>query len=145
LQKYNPDTLKKEFDKKKLNVIGFRLEEMWFYNAAWQMSEERIIGICPMAMDENDGTITEFFRIYFPELRSITATEKVAIKDAAYISNLDDVFWFRYYSASISIYKKISGEGKLPTEALVKDEEGQTDMELLDTEHDLWISLTEKK
>ena len=145
IKKYNPDTLKKELDKKKVNVTGFKLSEVWFYNAAWQMSEERIIGVCPLVKDGSKEKMTELFWIYYPELRGIIASDKVSINGADYISNLDDVFLFRYYSGSISTYQKIHMEGKLPKETLVKDDAEQTEMELLDMEHDQWISLTEKK
>lgn len=128
-------------------VIGFKIKEDWFFNSNKQLSEVRIIGLCPIIKSQDKGQVSELFWIYFPELRKLMAMEQVDIKGAASIKTMDDIFYFRHFSSNIykesNIYHLEIADYKSGDE--IQEEAEQIEMTLLDIEHNIWIGQTEKK
>lgn len=150
------DTLSDEFEKEltaadiksKITntpiVIEYKIKEDWFFDSSWQLSEIRIIGLCPVIKDK-DGKQTDLCWIYYPTLRGILASEKVNINGEPLISTLEDVFQFRCFSSNI--YKESNNYGRkisdYKTGDAIKKESEAIEMAILDLEHDTWIRLTE--
>jgi len=144
---YNVDSIKNKINEQTFDVVRYKISEVYFFNSSWQLSETRIIGICPVIKDKTSGKESELFWIYYPEFRSILAAEKLTVKDEAFITNLEDVFFFRYFSSSIynEEDKYDIAISELNNRTAIKKVAEKTEMDLFDIEHDLWISLTEKK
>jgi hypothetical protein len=128
---------------KTFEIAGYKIKEDWFYNSSWQLSETRIIGICPVIKDKN-GEMIDLFWIYYPELRPIIVTEKVETNVNSLIKNLDDVFYFRDFSSTIykesNVYDRKIADYK--TRNGIKEEADKIEMSILDLEHDIWIKST---
>jgi|GEM_PF-5335193 hypothetical protein len=103
-------------------VIGFMLKVDWFYDTNYGLMDCRLLGICPMVVrtklasldivnskylvanveDSGKDTISLFW-VYYPQVRPYLAKEKISDTNTpSYIQNLDDVFFWKYYSQVIS-------------------------------------------
>jgi hypothetical protein len=140
---YNQDSIASILKKEKFEVVAYKISEIWFYDTSWQLSETRIIGLCPVIKDKTSGAEMELFWLYYPELRSILVQDKLIIKDEALISNMEDVFQFKYFNSQIS--QEFVYEEKEKANSITNEKSELIQMDLLDKEHDLWIALTEKK
>jgi hypothetical protein len=135
------------------NVIGFLTKEDWFYNIDAGIMDYRILGICPIAVIKHtikDDTINAKYLVensigeghdtigmcwlYYPQLRKYLAKEKIIDSNApSLIKNMEDVFFWKYYSF------KIVGDGLIyRREGLMKDN-WQFRMKFVDVEHDIWL------
>ncbi|MCC6372589.1 MAG: hypothetical protein IT236_16415 [Bacteroidia bacterium] len=127
-------------------VVGWKIKEDVFFNSELQGSESRIIGICQVVKNKKDGTLTDLYWLYYPAIRTALAKEKVQAKDLpSEITNLDDVFFFRYF------YGRIAKESNVYDRAIKKyalsDEEQKLEsdnieMSMIDEEHNRWLELT---
>lgn len=125
-------------------VTGYRIKEDSFFDRERMVSETRIIGICPVALDLRSNDTTSLYWIYFPQLRKYMAQKTIAGQDLpGKIRTLDDLFFYRYFSSEIyrtdnqadlqiSDYK----QGKD-----IREEAERMEINLIENEHDLWISL----
>jgi hypothetical protein len=129
------------------DIVGYRIKEDWFYNYSWQLSETRIIAICPIIKRKDTGDLMDAFWIYYPELRNIFASEKIEIAGEKNISSLEDIFMFRRFNSTIykesNIYNKKIAD--YVTDKSVKELVERIEIELLDLEHDAWINTTNKQ
>jgi gliding motility associated protien GldN len=137
--------LKSKIAKQDFNVVGFKIKEDWFYNSSWQLSESRIIGLCPIIADKATGKQTTLFWVYYPQLRNVLASEKFAVKNNPLIATFDDAFQFRYFSSNIykesTIYDKEIADYK--TGNAIKEEAERIELGMIDSEHDCWIKLSQ--
>ncbi len=144
---YNADSVKNNINKKNMEVVKYKISEIMFFNSSWQLSETRIIGICPVVKDKTSGNESELFWIYYPEFRGILATEKVTLKGETFLTNLENVFYFRYFNSTI--YKEENKYDRAISDIYrggqIIEVAEKTEMDMFDAEHDIWISLTEKK
>ena len=139
--------VKSKIANRTFDIIGYKIKEDWFFDMSLQLSETRIIGLCPVIKDKNNGKQTDLFWIYYPELRGILASKKVALKGEPLISTVEDIFQFRYFFSNIykesNIYDRKISDYKSGNS--IKDEAERIEMEIIDMEHDIWIGLTKKK
>ena len=126
------------------DVVAYKIKEDWFFDSSLQLSESRIIGLCPVIKNK-DGNPTDLCWIYYPTLRGILATEKIKINDEPLITTMEDVFQFRYFNSSI--YKESNNYNRkisdYKTGKAIKEEAEAIEMAILDLENNTWISLTE--
>ena len=130
-------------DTSNYKIIAFKIKEDCFFDNERLVSESRIIGICPVAIEKEDTL--DLYWIYFPELRKFLAQEKIQrTKLPLNVKTLDDLFFFRYfygqiykesniYDRTISSYK--TGKG-------IDKEAERIEISIIESEHDIWISFT---
>jgi hypothetical protein len=124
-------------------VIGYRIVEDCFYDNKRWVSESRIVGICPVGVDIKSGDTTDLYWLYFPYVRKALASQKVAGKGIPlHIRTTDDLFFYRCFASQI--YKDDNLMDKelrfLKPGADLRKESERIEIELLETEHDLWLS-----
>ena len=129
------------------NMIGYKVKEDAFLDTERLLLESIIIGICPVVVNIENKDTMDLFWIYFPDFRKVLAQEKtLQFYTPSYIKSFDDVFFFRYFYAQIykesNMYDRPIAKYK-SKEDIAKEAE-RIEMNILDTEHDFWISLTKK-
>jgi len=133
-------------DTANIKIIGLNIKEDWFFDTERLVSETRIIGLCPMAVNTITHDTTALYWIYFPEIRKYLAQEKIKdTKLPSYINTLDDLFFFRYFSSSIykeeNVYdRKITDYYKTREE--IEKEAERIEINVIESEHDIWVSFT---
>jgi len=125
-------------------VIAYKLKEDTFFDNERLVSESRILGICPVAIDLKTKDTVDLYWIYFPHLRSCLATEIVPYEssDASEdILTFDNLFFFRHFYGEI--YKE-SNVNDQPISAYTSAGERTNEIErieisIIETEHDYWL------
>lgn len=123
---------------------GFIIKEDAFFDRDRQVNETRILGICPLLVNDT-GDTTKLFWAYFPELRKYMAKEMVS--DASlpeYIKTLDDLFFYRHFTAQIikesNVYDRYIKDYAFDE---VKEAE-RIEISTIEAEHDFWMELNGK-
>ena len=134
------DTLSNEVDPNLYRHIAFKTKEVCFFDSERMLMDSRIIGICPVAINKISGDTTDLYWIYYPYLRPFLAEEKVKSNGMpAYISNLDDLLFYRQYSGIIFYVRNWQNPTpELKIENATEDFSKQAIIELIETEHDIW-------
>jgi hypothetical protein len=148
--KYNPDDwdmsfkdtidiTQAPFDTINYRVIGFLTKEDWFYNIDMGIMDYRVLGLCPLVVKKNelnvksDSLITKLCWIYYPRARKYLAKENVSDVDyPSYIKNLDDIFFWKCYGASICAESSVSGASPIKDGWKLR-------LLLVDAEHNTWL------
>lgn len=138
-----------EIDISSAKVIGFKIKEDAFFDNKRSVSETRIIGISPVVINKQSGDTSDLYWIYFPEIRKYLAKEKIEQKGIpAKIKTYDDLFFYRYFHGQILTEKSSSCCSKatteLKTDAEKEEESKRIEIDMIETEHDLWIRLLKK-
>ena len=141
---FTVEEFKKTFDLKNIEIIGYKIKETFFIDSVRKISESRIIGICPVAVNKTDKLKSfDLCWLYYPDIRVGLTTEKINNSDP-FIRSLDDVFIFRYFSSIIykedNVYDKEIKDYKSGKAEIDKEAE-RIMLKMLETEHDYWISL----
>lgn len=133
-------------DTSSIKIIGYKIKEDSFFDNERLVSESRIIGICPVVVNTIKQDTIDLYWIYFPEIRKYLAQEKIQHANLPLkIKTLDDLFFYRYfygqiykesnvYDRQISVYK---------TGKEIEKEAERIEINLIESEHNIWISLTE--
>ncbi len=150
------DVFNTPIDTSTFNVIGFLIKEDWYYDVDYGMLDCRILGFCPIAVkrhlakedtinarylmknveDWNRDTVGLFW-VFYPQARKYLAMENVTDTGIPnYVKNLDDVFFWRYYSEIINDESAMYGMAK------VKDSWALRSI-MLNLEHNIWMGGTE--
>ena len=119
------------------NIIGFRIKEDFFFDKNRKLSETRIIGLAPIYFDSTVNDNRELCWLYFPQLRK----HLVKIHDSFSGSNLDNLFFERNFFGEV--YQTQNSYDKMDAESIKKDLKFK-DIELLLTEHQIWLFLEGK-
>lgn len=117
-----------------VDVIGFRIKEDFFFDKNRKLSETRILGLAPIYIDSTTNIKREICWFYYPEIRKIF----VKIKDPNLHSNLDNLFLERHFFGEI--YKTLDRFDRIDDDDR-RNELKSLDIELLMTEHDIWLYL----
>ncbi|ASS49099.1 MAG: hypothetical protein A3D31_04785 [Candidatus Fluviicola riflensis] len=133
----NPDNYK---------VISYKLKEDNFFDNERLLSESRILGICPVAIDLKTKDTVDLYWIYFPHLRSCLAAEITpyqSIDASDDIRTFDDLFFFRDFYGEI--YKESNISDKPISAYASSDEERAKEIQrieisMIEIEHDFWMS-----
>jgi gliding motility associated protien GldN len=125
-------------------IIKYEIKEDWFFDKQRSVLDVRIIGICPVVYDMQNGQIAgekALFWLYFPECRYVFQNFFVYNpgNDAQRMS-YDDLFWKRQFSSYIhkesNIFDRTVSPSWIGVEALLESEKIKGEMFQL--EHDLW-------
>ena len=132
------------FNKQK--IIAYKIKEDRFFDNERLLSEDRILGICPLVMNSETNEQTELAWIYFPDFRKALAQQKRLNKNIIpNIFTYDDLFFFRYFYGKIikqsNVHDRPIAKYKFTSKEIDK-EALRIEMDLIDTEHNLWISYT---
>lgn len=137
------EELKQIPDTSALQIIGYQIKEDTFFDKDRLVSESRIIGICPIAVNKKTKDTIALYWIYFPELRELLANEQVQVSKQ--INSLDDLFFYRYFYGQIykesNVYDRPVSAYANGLEAIKESE--RIEMSMIESEHDIWISLAE--
>jgi hypothetical protein len=124
------------FNNKK--IIGYKIKEDSFFDTDRYLFETRILGICPVYIDNMSKDTTDLYWIYYPQIRQYLST--VIPSNFHKVSNVktyDDIFLFRnFYSV---IYKSGWVFNKVEKKDLIQKENEKDEIELIEKEHDLWL------
>lgn len=132
---------------KNYSLFAFKIKEESFFDLDKMVMETRIIGIAPVGIHKTKKDTTEFYWLYYPELRPVLAREQLEYdkNTTPYIENLDDLFLFRDISGRIikesNIYDRQIKEYANGIEA--EKEAERIELSIIRSEHDLWLSLSE--
>ncbi len=143
---YSIEELTNKYDFNKIEIIAYKIKEIWFFDNVRKISESRIIGICPVAVYRLDTSKQfDLFWLYYPDIRANLAKEKLNFA-LPNIKNLDDVFFFRYFSSKIykedNVYNKEIKDYKNGNEIDVEAE--RIMLNLFESEHDFWLEFSKK-
>ena len=116
------------------DIIGLRIKEDFFFDKNRKLSETRILGLAPIYIDSITNIKREMCWFYYPEIRKIF----VKIKDPNLNSNLDNLFLERNFFGEI--YKTLDRFDRMDDDDR-RNELKSLDIELLMTEHDIWLYL----
>ncbi|HLP54104.1 MAG TPA: hypothetical protein VK151_03710 [Fluviicola sp.] len=132
----NPDNYK---------VISYKLKEDNFFDNERLLSESRILGICPVAIDLKTKDTVDLYWIYFPHLRPVIATEiaqYTSNSTSHVIKTFDDLFFFRDFYGEI--YKESNVNDKPIADYISTAEEKAKEIQrieisMIEIEHDYWM------
>lgn len=144
---YSLKEITDKYDFNKIEIIAYKIKETWFFDNVRKISESRIIGICPVAVYKSDTTKQiDLFWLYYPDIRVNLAKEKLNFA-LSNIKNLDDFFFFRYFSSYIykedNIYNKEIKDYKNGNEIDVESE--RIMLILIESETDFWYKFAWEK
>lgn len=126
-------------------VISYKLKEDTFFDNERFVSESRILGICPVAIDLKTKDTVDLYWVYFPKARSIFAKERVKQNASDFyeeIRTFDDLFFFRDFYGAIykesNVYDKSVSDYTSSPEERAKESQ-RIEISLIETEHDYWM------
>ncbi|MCB0410269.1 MAG: hypothetical protein KDD29_08620 [Flavobacteriales bacterium] len=134
-----------EIDTSKIEVIGFKIKEDFFFDMNRVVSETRIIGVCPVVINHETNDTIDTYWVYYPAARKYLAQVSIQNKSTPEkIKTLDDLFFYRFFSGKII---KISNVYDRYIKDYLKKEKQEKEAEkfelfLIEREHNIWISLT---
>ncbi len=118
-------------------IIGFRVKEDFFFDKNRKLAETRILGLAPIYFDSITSQKKEICWFYFPQIRKIL----VKLNDSGLNSNMDNLFLERiFYGEIYKTADKFDREEDADLGSYFKS----LDIELLLTEHDIWLYLEGK-
>jgi len=152
---YADHKLKQHFDVDSINnllankqnlITGYRIYESYNFYTTFQLSDTRIIALSPIISNSVSGISSHLGWIRFAELRKGLINQKLAAASPS-IKNLDDAFYFQYFSSSIykesNIYNREISDYVFSA-AEIAAESDRIDLGLIDSEHNMWLLLTDK-
>lgn len=128
---------------KNYKIIAWKLKEDFIYDIERNVSETRIIGICPVGVNTQSKDTSDLYWVYFPMMRLPFAA--MIMKNKAVSStpiSMDDYFFQRKFSGEI--YKQSNRDDLLISEYCstpekVKFEQQRIEIEMIETEHEIWL------
>ncbi len=124
----------KDITLKNTKIVGYKIKEDIFTDNQRYVFESRIIGICPVIINETTKDTTDLYWIYWPYIREHLAKEKIKEETlSSRVKTLDDLFFFRNFSSTI--YKESFVFDKAKTYDSSNDEK---EIELIEFEHGMW-------
>lgn len=121
-------------------IVALRLLDYAYFDIKNALMEFRVQGIGPVGVHNNAGDTATLFFVYFDlDLRETEINPKQV---ATNIKNFDDLFFYRAFSSQIlkhgEMYPRpISDSAK--SKQRVKHEAERMEIEMIETEHDLWM------
>ncbi|MGB3949058.1 MAG: hypothetical protein WBM13_13820 [Bacteroidia bacterium] len=142
VNKIDAKDIKKKLDSIKFNVVSYKIKEDWFFDTVRNISETRIIALCPVIRIKETKIEQDLIWIYYPDFRKILATEKIVVRENnnSAINTLDDIFMFRFFNSRIY---KFDNEIIESNNFLKNNNLDYLTVYLIEKEHDAWLSITE--
>jgi hypothetical protein len=143
------DKFTKEFsfntDISSIKLICFKIKEDCFFDNERLVSESRIIGLCPIAVNTVTRDTVDLYWVYFPQIRKYLAQEKIQQTGLpTKIRTFDDLFFYRYFCGQI--YKESNVYDRpiatYTTGKEIDKEAERIELSLIESEHDIWIRFT---
>lgn len=133
-------------DTSSIKLIGYKIKEDCFFDNERLVSESRIIGICPVVVNKIKQDTVDLYWVYFPQIRKYLAQEKIQQTGLpVQIKTFDDLFFYRYFYGQVykesNVYDRPISTYKTGKE--IEKEAERIEISLIESEHDIWISLTE--
>lgn len=129
-------------------IKQYMVKEEWYFDKQSSSLNVRIIGICPIRefLRENDDPTQvqrqKVFWIYYPEARSLLATNQVLNQyNQAQSMSFDDLFIKRYFNSYIVKESNVFNNRDISAYLAGKDamlESKRIEKEIFDFEQDLW-------
>jgi hypothetical protein len=120
-----------------LELVSFRIKEDFFIDNTRQLSETRIIGLCPVVKKSEDAEPEELCWLYYPYIRPFLSTYEI-ISNNPKIENLENLIFYRQINGKVykdtHIHSNISEYAKIHP-ALY-------DCMQFELEHDYWKQIT---
>ncbi|MCW9041552.1 MAG: hypothetical protein OQJ69_02950 [Flavobacteriales bacterium] len=134
-----------KIDTSALKVIGFKLKEDFFFDMNRVVSESRIMGVCPIVVNQTTKDTIDAYWVFYPETRKYLSQVKMESDSTPQkIKTLDDLFFYRYFYGRIikqsTVYDRYLKD-YLTGEKLLKEAE-RIELYLIEQEHNIWINLT---
>ena len=141
---FNTPLKHSEINSNFVKFIGYKIKEDWFFDNERMVSEMRIIGICPVAIDTFKHDTIDLYWLYFPKIRRYLAMEKINVVGVPpEITNYDDLFFYRYFYSNI--YKEANFKNKEISDYKngddINKEAERIEINIIEMEHDTWKKL----
>jgi len=150
---YDPGILQEpllSFDNDSIRLIGYKLRHEWIFDNVRLVSEFRPLEFCPVVVRDSGQDTIDLFWIRYWDCRKIFAG--ITLSDSCCegkINTMDDLFFYHYFHGSIYMergYKNIKGSleddiNVIPVNERDKKTE-QEEINLIEHEHDLWVTFT---
>ena len=131
-----------EIDFSNTEVLSFKIKEESFFDTKRMVMESRILGICPVVLDEETMTPKDLVWIYYPEFRSVLAQYPVMEKRVPeYVKSMDDIFFYRYFASQITKVSNVNDRAieDYKTDAEIEEEATKFELLSIEREHDSWV------
>lgn len=123
-------------------LLGFKIKEDCFFDKARLVSEIRIIGICPVLVDNKTRDTIDSYWVYYPYVRKFLAKEKIDLNIVKHKYNtLEDIFFFRVFSGNIYNVSHVFDRKNKEQINIYSDLQSE-EIEIIESEHNLWIKLS---
>ncbi len=133
-------------------LLGMQLKEVFFFDKDLMSMVSRIIGLCPVFLEESSGDTLRPFWVYYPRARPFLAKIKPEKSQLPSLGeNLDDVLHFRHFSSVI--YKDASlpygnFRSEVPFEyqprLCLEEESEKRYLEMVEKNFSLWVYFNSK-
>lgn len=125
-------------------IDSYKEKEDWFIDKKTNACQVRPLALYVILAPRSaaQGEKIELGWVYFPQLRKTLAAQKVNDKRYPFVKNMDDVFWYRLFTAQIyketNVYDQpFSAYAKTPEAVAYEAERAEIDM--IEMEHDAWL------
>jgi hypothetical protein len=135
--------------KDSLDIIGFKIKEVFFFDTDRFLSEKRMISVAPVVINNRTKDTIDLYWLYYPDIRPILAQKSFKPKSTVKnIQNLDDILFFRYFSSYILESSVPLIKEKIPSDLSKNALEANSDkikISNLEVEHMYWITFSRNK
>ncbi len=129
------------FQQNKVQIIGYKIKEVQFFELTRGISESRILGICPIIKSKKEEEGKPLCWLKYEDIRPLLAQLTAHSTSNSMVENLDDWLHFRCFQSIIeketNAYDRALAE-YTSGDALKKEQE-RIEMALIDREHDFWM------
>jgi hypothetical protein len=106
------------------------------------MRKYNMIGICPVVIDTITGETMDLCWFYYPELRPLLSTRKIADNQfLEYIKSWDDYFFFHGHVAPIYAMDSKMLVANSESSVTLDKAKLEAELELIEFEHRLWLRM----
>jgi gliding motility associated protien GldN len=136
---FNARERKELLNQKELKLVGYAIKEVQFFELTRNLSESRILGICPIVIV--DGKKKALCWLKYEDIRPFLAKQKVNVAYNPMVETVEDWLHFRHFQGLIekesNVYDRTIAD--YTTGSALKEEQERIEMKLIDVEHDFWM------
>jgi gliding motility associated protien GldN len=131
---------KQLLNQEKVELVGYAIKEIQFFDLTRNLTESRILGICPI-VKINGEEEKALCWLKYEDVRPFLAKQKVTVAYNSMVETVEDWLHFRHFQSLIekesNVYNRTIAD--YTTEETIKKEQERIEMRLIDGEHDLWM------
>lgn len=137
---FNAKDRKQLLNQEKIELVGYVIKEIKFFDVTINLTESRILGICPI-VKINGEEEKALCWLKYEDVRPLLAKQKITVAYNPMVETVEDWLHFRHFQSLIekesNMYDRSVAD--YTTEETIKKEQERIEMRLIDGEHDLWM------